>query len=62
MWGGMADADSLERVSENEKDYEKLWQIFFSSISVRERENPKCQRNHLPFRFRPEMTEFAEEK
>ena len=62
VWGGMADADALERVSENEKDYEKLGQIFFSSISVRERENPKCQRNHLPFRFRPEMTEFAEEK
>ena len=43
-----------------EKNYAKLWQVFFTSISIKQRENPDCQRNHLPFRFRPEMTEFSD--
>lgn len=31
----------------------------FHSVSIKERENPKCQQAHLPFRYRGEMTEFS---
>ena len=42
--------------------YEDLWQVFFESIAIRERENPRCQRTHLPLHFRKYMPEFAEKK
>lgn len=39
-------------------EYAQLWKVFFQSISIKERENYVCQRNHLPLRFRAYMTEF----
>ena len=41
-----------------EGEYEELWRIFHSSVSIRERENRTCQNSHLPLRFRTYMTEF----
>lgn len=43
-----------------EEMYEDLWKIFHKSISITERENLRCQQTHLPLRYRPCMTEFAE--
>lgn len=48
----------LWSVSEEEVKYAELWQEFFRSISIQERENPGCQRQHLPYRYRADMTEF----
>lgn len=31
---------------------------FFHQIGIKERENPACQRMHLPLRYRKYMTEF----
>ena len=42
----------------DEKEYEGLWKMFCDTIAIKERYNPKCQRTHLPMRFRPYMTEF----
>lgn len=42
----------------DEREYEELWTAFFHTIAIKERTNPVCQRNHLPMRFRPFMTEF----
>lgn len=54
--------DALEekfmKVSEKEKEYECLWKSFCDTIAIKERNNPKCQRGHLPLRFRPNMVEF----
>lgn len=58
VWGETPDADAVKHTSEGEKNYACLWKEFFESISIRERENPKCQMNHLPLRFRGDMTEF----
>lgn len=58
VWGGEPDRASTDRVSESQKEYERLWKRFFDSIAVSERNNPVCQRNHLPMRFRREMPEF----
>lgn len=44
--------------TEDIDEYEELWKIFFDSIAIKERINPKLQRNNLPLRFRKDMTEF----
>lgn len=46
------------RMQNEEEDWEKLWKTFFTAIAIEQRKNPDCQRNHLPLRFRPLMTEF----
>ena len=43
-----------------EDSYVALWRIFHRKIAIVERENPGLQRNNLPLRFRPYMTEFRE--
>ncbi len=42
----------------DEAEFAGLWKVFHQSISIRERTNPRCQRNMLPLRYRGYMTEF----
>lgn len=35
-----------------------MWKTFFRTIAIKERENPVCQRTHLPVWYRKHMTEF----
>lgn len=42
----------------DESTYQNLWKAFYNSVAIKERTNYICQRNHLPLRFRPYMTEF----
>ena len=42
----------------DQSKYAALWSAFFDQIGIKERENPICQRTHLPFRYRKYMTEF----
>ena len=35
-----------------------LWKVFFKSIGIEQRKNPRCQRNMLPLWYRKHMTEF----
>ncbi len=44
--------------SSDQEQFENLWRTFHDHIAIAERINPVCQRNHLPLRFRPYMTEF----
>jgi len=44
--------------SEKEASYQKLWKVFFDKISIKERENLKLQTQHVPVRYRKNMTEF----
>ena len=41
-----------------ERETRALWTRFFETLSIAERENPLCQRTHLPLRYRTYMTEF----
>ncbi|NLO10265.1 MAG: DNA metabolism protein [Clostridiales bacterium] len=50
------DTSDFEGIVDDE--YENLWKIFFDNIAIKERINPKLQRNNLPIRFRKDMTEF----
>lgn len=53
-----ADFNGRLEVTEKEKEYERLWRGFCKSISIASRENPRCQMNHLPLKYRPDMVEF----
>ncbi len=47
-----------ETVSEDETLYQELWQHYFKSMTIKERINPKLQRQHLPRRFWKYLTEM----
>lgn len=53
--------DIVSRFSSAETLYVKLWKGFFESISIKERENYKGQRQHLPIHYRTHMVEFQRE-
>lgn len=52
------DFKRLKRTEQQEDIYTDLWLAFFRSIAIKERDNPACQRNHLPLRYRNHITEF----
>lgn len=57
-----ADSDWWQQRLGRETDeavFEDLWRTFHQSVAIRERDNPRCQRNLLPLRYRPYMTEFV---
>lgn len=45
-------------LSDDENEYRKLWKCFFDTIEIKERHNERCQKTHLPLRYRENMTEF----
>lgn len=38
--------------------YRALWKAFHRTVSIEERENPRCQNTNMPKRYRGTMTEF----
>lgn len=46
------------QLSEEEYQYQELFRHFCHTIAIKERENPKLQKNLLPLRFREYMVEF----
>lgn len=50
------------QVSDAERQYARLWKGFCRAITIEERRNPACQLQHLPLRYRSEMTEFLAEE
>lgn len=52
------EAETLEQLATSEDLYTGLWRIFHKQISIEARTNYNLQRNNLPLRFRPFMTEF----
>lgn len=52
------DVDRVREVSKYEDQYRDLWISFFNHIAIKERINPRLQRNNLPLRFREDITEF----
>ena len=48
----------LNLPGEDEIQYRALWKRFYETIAIPERDNPRCQNNFLPKRYRGTMTEF----
>ena len=50
-------AEDIPEASEEEKNYRRLWKNYFENIAIKERTNPRCQRNFMPMRYRKHLTE-----
>ncbi len=50
----------LPEADENEQTFRKLWQLFYDTIAIQGRYNPKCRMNHMPKRYWKYMTEFGQ--
>ena len=40
----------LPEIDDNEIDMQKLWKLFYDTIAIKERCNPKCRMNFMPKR------------
>lgn len=52
------DEKILERFSEKEQEYQRLWRRFVDCIAIEGRINPKLRNQNLPLRFRQDIVEF----
>ncbi len=50
--------DELSPLSKEEKEYRRLWKSYFENMAIRERINPRCQKNLMPVRYWKHLTEF----
>ena len=41
-----------------EIEYRRLWKKYFESIAIKERTNPRCQKNFMPLRYWKHLTEM----
>ena len=55
------DQDQLRMLGEagcQEREIRDLWRLYFQTIAIRERTNPRCQKNFMPSRYWKNLTEF----
>lgn len=50
-------ADIAVRLSQGELMYRTLWKSYFDTIAIKERTNPRCQKNFMPMRYWNHLTE-----
>ena len=46
---------------EKEQKFRELWRLFYRTIEIKERHNPRCRMSHMPKRYWNCMTEFLQE-
>lgn len=49
---------TLPEPDAEEQKFRKLWQLFYDTIEVQGRHNPKCRMTHMPKRYWKYLTEF----
>ncbi len=57
-----ADDFQMPEPDEEERSFRELWRLFYNSIEVQGRHNPKCRMSHMPKRYWSCMTEFSTER
>lgn len=50
----------LPEPDEEERAFRKLWRIFYDTIEIQGRHNPKCRMSQMPKRYWKYMTEFGD--
>lgn len=57
-------ADDYEQPCPDEEEikFRELWRLFYNTIEIKERHNPRCRMSHMPKRFWHCMTEFARDE
>lgn len=53
-----AEFSTLLETEKANDEFTDLWKVFFESVSIKERENLACQRNHSPLWARKHIVEF----
>lgn len=53
---------SLPALSEEEKTCRALWRMFYDTIEIKERHNPRCRAGHMPKRYWGCLTEFQKDE
>ena len=51
-------SEDLPGFSDDENDYQDLWKNYFEVIAIKERTNPRCQKNFMPVRYWKNLTEM----
>lgn len=54
-----AEAFEQSQPDEEELKFRELWRLFYNTIEIKERHNPRCRMSHMPKRYWNCMTEFA---
>lgn len=54
-----AETFEMPQADAQEMLYRQLWKMFYDTIAVEGRENPRCRMTHMPKRYWHNMTEFA---
>lgn len=54
------DALQLPEPDEEELAFRQLWRLFYDTIAIEGRYNPKCRMSHMPKRYWKYMTEFSQ--
>lgn len=49
----------IPEADEEELHFRKLWRLFYKTIEVEGRHNPRCRMSHMPKRYWKYMTEFG---
>lgn len=59
----ICDVDAFEQPAPEEEElkFRELWRMFYRTIEIKERHNPRCRMSHMPKRYWSCMTEFARE-
>lgn len=50
--------NDIPSMSEDEEMYRNLWKRYFENIAIKERTNPRCQKNYMPVRYWKHLTEM----
>jgi len=53
------DTGCLPESEGDENEYRTLWKKYFETIAIRERVNPRCQKNFMPVRYWKNLTEMT---
>ncbi len=53
---------TIPALSEDEKNYRRLWKTFYDTIAIKERLNPQLQRQLMPKKYWKNITELQPEK
>lgn len=48
----------FSNLPEEEREYRRLWQLYFNAIAIEQRANSRCQRNFMPVRYWKHLTEM----
>ena len=47
----------IPNISEEELKYQELWKLFFKTIAITERKNPRCQMQYMPKKYWKDLIE-----